>query len=396
MSRNLSKRSLEVPFTGVRRMIKYERNPFEYLDCIARSDRDLDVQGYSVRLSAFIANVCLAILMTWSHEDVEGSVYVIFMQVYTIFVATFISLARRRLSVADAHFCLTLTISPLAIYFAYSTARWFLNKRSNLYLRLGGTSHKLIATLTCAMVLQWFILPFIIYDAPDYVFEGQRCSVQTLQQFVIYRTFKMIQWVDLSLFLFPLFPFFYIVYTIRHVFDIAREHKRHQKKVRPWRFFRFVQVPWRFVRSWTLSNWIVVTYSHQWLRFLLVFIAYLTWAGGVGVWIPNMPKYWNDILQVLHEDSGGWPAYKADAKWDSLGYGQILATTVALKPLYEVCKLTIKRRHDLWHAVAHFPCSIWNGVVFLVTGHRNAWKNILREKEEREGHPLPCRLSSSA
>ncbi len=195
--------------------------------------------------------------MTWSREDVEESVYVIFMQVYTVLLATFISLARRRLSIADAHFCLSMTISPLSIYFVYSTARWLMNKRSSLYMRLG-KSHKLITTLTCLMVIQWVILEIIIYGAPDFVFEGQRCTSATLVGWLFYRIIKTTLSLDYSLFFFPVFPFFYIVYTLRHIFDIAREHKRHQKKVKKWRFFRFVQVPWTFVRSWTLSNWCVL------------------------------------------------------------------------------------------------------------------------------------------
>ncbi len=195
--------------------------------------------------------------MTWSREDVEESVYVIFMQVYTVLLATFISLARRRLSIADAHFCLSMTISPLSIYFVYSTARWLMNKRSSLYMRLG-KSHKLITTLTCLMVIQWVILEIIIYGAPDFVFEGQRCTSATLVGWLFYRIIKTTLSLDYSLFFFPVFPFFYIVYTLRHIFDIVREHKRHQKKVKKWRFFRFVQVPWTFVRSWTLSNWCVL------------------------------------------------------------------------------------------------------------------------------------------
>ncbi|KAF8886407.1 hypothetical protein CPB85DRAFT_1566832 [Mucidula mucida] len=312
-----------------------------YVECIARCDRDPDIQGYAVRLSVFIANVCLgmrirserlkpnpiAILMTWSHDDVAESVYVIFMQVYTILLAT--------------------------------TVLWLTNKRSNLYLRLG-KSHKIICFLTLLMAIQWLILPVIIYGVPGYVFDEDPCSVHTLEQLLFYRALKTVQWLDYSVYLFPLFPFFYIVYTLRHMFDIAWEHQRHQKKVTPWRFFRFVQIAWTFVRSWTLSNWIVVTYSHEWMIFLLVSIA-------------SIPE--------------------SDDKWDSLGFGQLLAATAAIQPLYEVCKLTIRRRHELWRTVAGYPRSFWNGVVFLVTGHRNSWKKILQEREDPEANAesLPLR-----
>lgn len=80
---------------------------------------------------------------------------------------------------------------------------------------------------------------------------------------------------------------------------------------------------WRSRIPMILILRIVVTYSHQWMIFLLVFIAYLTWANGVGAWIPSMPSYWNSVLQLIHEDEGGWSAYVADPNWDPLGFGQV-------------------------------------------------------------------------
>ncbi|KAF8868697.1 hypothetical protein CPB85DRAFT_1362130 [Mucidula mucida] len=355
-----------------------------YLECIAESDRDPDVQGYAVRLSTFIANVCLAILVTWSAEDVQESVYVILIQVYTIMLATFISLWRQKLSIADAHFALSLTISPLSIYFIYSTTRWMLNKSSNLYSRLGKSS-RMIAFLTVVMVVQWIVLDIIIYAAPDHVFKGQRCTSASFVGWLFYRIFKTTVSLNFSFIFIPVFPFMYILYSIRHIMDIIREHRRHQKKVKKWRLFRFVQVPWAFMRSWTLSNWIVVTYSHRWMIFLLVLIAYLTWAGGVGVWIPDFTVYWNNVVVILHEDDGSPapPPNNAHDDFDPFSFGQLLAATVALQPLFEVCKLTVCRRRDLWRTVAYYPKSLFNGIVFIVTGHRNPWKKILKEREER-------------
>ncbi|KAK0194055.1 hypothetical protein F5146DRAFT_1134832 [Armillaria mellea] len=92
-----------------------------YWDCIAQSDRDPDIQGCAVRLSTYVANLCLAILMTWSHENLNSSVHVILMQAFTIFIATFISLSRKMLSIADAHFVFSITVSPSPS--ALSTAR---------------------------------------------------------------------------------------------------------------------------------------------------------------------------------------------------------------------------------------------------------------------------------
>ncbi|KAF9017323.1 hypothetical protein BDZ89DRAFT_1140802 [Hymenopellis radicata] len=298
-----------------------------YLECIAESDRDPDVQGYAVRLSTFIANVCLGLLLTvYSHTSDMVRRRRIRQR----------TMWRQKLSIADAHFALSLTISPLAIYFIYSTTRWMFNKSSNLYSRLG-KSRRMIAFLTILMVVQWIVLDAIIYAAPDHVFKGQRCTSASLAGWLFYRIFKTAVSLDFSFFFIPIFPFMYIVYSIRHIMDIVREHKRHQKKVTKWRFFRFVQVPWAFMRSWTLSNWIVVTYSHRWMIFLLVLIAYLTWAGGVGVWIPDFTAYWNDVLVTLREDDGSTalPPNNAHDDFDPFSFGQLLAATVALQPLFE-------------------------------------------------------------
>ncbi|KAK0442638.1 hypothetical protein EV421DRAFT_570381 [Armillaria borealis] len=68
-----------------------------YLSCVARSNRDPDMQGYAVRLSTFIANVMLAILVKWSHDEVTESVGVVLLQVYSILLVTFIGMSRGNL-----------------------------------------------------------------------------------------------------------------------------------------------------------------------------------------------------------------------------------------------------------------------------------------------------------
>uniref|UniRef100_A0A0W0F2K9 Uncharacterized protein n=1 Tax=Moniliophthora roreri TaxID=221103 RepID=A0A0W0F2K9_MONRR len=104
-------------------MGNYNKDVIGYFVCVVRSDRDPDMQGYAVRLSAFVANVCIAILITWSEEEVRSSVSLVLLQTYTILLATAVSLIHHNLSIADAHFTLTITISPLGVYFVYSLYR---------------------------------------------------------------------------------------------------------------------------------------------------------------------------------------------------------------------------------------------------------------------------------
>ncbi|KAF9017422.1 hypothetical protein BDZ89DRAFT_1140723 [Hymenopellis radicata] len=101
-----------------------------YFDCFALSERDPDMQGFLVRISALIVNICLAILIKWSDEDLESSVGVVFVQVYAILLATFISMNNKSLSISDSHFALVLTISPLAVYFVFASFRFVFMRRT--------------------------------------------------------------------------------------------------------------------------------------------------------------------------------------------------------------------------------------------------------------------------
>ncbi|GAW02126.1 hypothetical protein LENED_003760 [Lentinula edodes] len=97
-----------------------------YALCVFSAEgQNPDMQGYAVRLSNFIVNVCLALLIRYSEESVSESVSALLLQVYTLMLCAFISLIRKQLSVADAHFALTSTVSPLAVYLLYAWIQWF-------------------------------------------------------------------------------------------------------------------------------------------------------------------------------------------------------------------------------------------------------------------------------
>ncbi|SJL16023.1 uncharacterized protein ARMOST_19538 [Armillaria ostoyae] len=236
-----------------------------YLSCVARSNRDPDMQGYAVRLSTFIANVMLAILVKWSHDEVTESVGVVLLQVYSILLVTFIGMSRGNLSMADAHFALSITVSPLSIYFLYSTLRVCLKNRNTLYERLG-KSKIMVGALTTLMLVLWIVLDLLIYFAN--VFEGE---------------------------------------------------------------------------TWTLK-----------------------------VWIVDMDFYYYKLLASFHESL----SYEPRINYDPLGFGQLLAATVALEPIYAVCVLAWKRRADIGAYLRQLPSSTWNGIVFIVTGHRSPWRTM--------------------
>ncbi|KAK0216647.1 hypothetical protein EDD85DRAFT_869782 [Armillaria nabsnona] len=342
-----------------------------YLSCVARSNRDPDMQGYAVRLSTFIANVMLAILVKWSHDEVTESVGVVLLQVYSILLVTFIGMSRGNLSMADAHFALSITVSPLSIYFLYSTLRVCLKKRNTLYERLG-RSKIMVGALTTLMLVLWIVLDLLIYFAN--VFEGETCASPTFIGWFFYRSVTAAKALELTIYFLPMLPLYYLIYALRHFSDIRNEYRRHMKKVKHWHSFRWVQTTWFALRSFLVSQWIVITRSHPWTIFLCISLGYMCWAGTLKIWIVDMDFYYYKLLASFHESF----SYEPRINYDPLGFGQLLAATVALEPIYAVCVLTWKRRADIGAYLRQLPSSMWNGIIFIVTGHRNPWR-IIRE-----------------
>ncbi|KAK0236179.1 hypothetical protein EDD85DRAFT_632837 [Armillaria nabsnona] len=328
--------------------------------------------------------------MTWSHENLNSSVHVILMQAYTMFIAAFVSLGRKKLSIADAHFVFSITVSPLSLYLVYSTFRLMMRKSTTLYQRLG-ESKRWTAIWSTLMLVIWIVLECMIYATRGYVFDKEGCTIATFKGWLVYRLFAGVVIFDYAVYFVPILPFMYLLYSLRHCKDIYREYKRHQGKVVKWRspFFRILQIPWSFIRSFVISNGVVVFQSHRWLIFFAALVVYLTWAGDIGIWFTDMQDLYNGLVHVLHQDEPGYQ-YKPEKKedFDPLGFGQILAATVAIGPIYEVAMLSFHRRWDVWEAIKHYPHSVWNGIVFIVTGHRNPWKKILKQREDSETETL--------
>ncbi|KAK0482760.1 hypothetical protein IW261DRAFT_1592447 [Armillaria novae-zelandiae] len=97
----------------------------------------------------------------------------------------------------------------------------------------------------------------------------------------------------------------------------------------------------------------------------------MCWAGTLKIWIVDMDFYCYRLAS-FHESL----SYEPRINYDPLGFGQLLAATVALEPIYAVCVLTWKRRVDISAYLRQLPSSMWNGIVFIVTGHRNPWRTV--------------------
>ncbi|KAK0211266.1 hypothetical protein DFS33DRAFT_1298454 [Desarmillaria ectypa] len=165
-------------------------------------------------------------------------------------------------------------------------------------------------------------------------------------------------------------------------------HTSHSaKKVVPWHSFRHIQTTWFSIRSFCLSQWIVITRAHPWTIFLCILLAYMCWAGTLKIWIVDMDFYYYKLLQSFHQS----PPYEPRINYDPLGFGQLLAATVAIEPIYAVCLLIWKRRADLESYIKRLPSAFWDGIVFIVSGRGNPWRIMhapLQDISPQEKPPL--------
>jgi hypothetical protein len=271
---------------------------FRYLVCVVDSERDPDMSGFAVRLSgtllsqfpkkegiltgplftctAFLINICLctsshtrffmiftpslAAVIAWSGEEVSEFVSSILITTFSLLLCTFLSLLRKSLSVADAHFAIIITISPLALYIVYAAIRDILGKPTRLFRSNGGLmeSKRVIRLFSLFLLLSWVGLEILLYAGGEDVFAGKGCDL-TWWQFMKYRTVlsangaKATRPLWISLVLMPL-PF--VVYFLRHLGDIWREYQRREEVARKWGkgvdWFR--QMVWFWPR-WTQATW---------------------------------------------------------------------------------------------------------------------------------------------
>ena len=68
----------------------------------------------------------------------------------------------------------------------------------------------------------------------------------------------------------------------------------------------------------------MVFQSHRWLVFFAAFIAYLSWAGDIGVWFIDMEQFYDILVHALHEDEPNYQyTSRPEDDFDTLGFGQV-------------------------------------------------------------------------
>ncbi|KAF8906454.1 hypothetical protein CPB85DRAFT_878007 [Mucidula mucida] len=362
-----------------------------YFDCFVSDERDPDMQGFIVRVSAFIVNICLAILIKWSKDDLISPVGIVFLQVYTILLATFITMRNKDMSIPDSHFALVLTISPLSVYFVYATARFLFRRQTLLYRRLSRTYQIVVAVSTLIMLSLWIVMQFLMYFAGDHFFgddDGKlQCSHPSFRSWWFYRLVEFCIYVNWSIYLIPVFLALFIVYALRHVVDIWREAKHHRSVVAKRRWCaRWIQSPWIFCHVY---HQVYLDRCHT-LASVVHFLRYhhnlLDMGRSHRPTLTSMASFYGLISTSLRESAGEEPTARPDdpSVNDIFAYGQLLAGAATIEPIYRVLKLAYTRRRDFWVQIKHLPQWIWNGVLYFFAGRENPWEGVLRGRKATE------------
>lgn len=166
-------------------------------------------------------------------------------------------MARKQLSVADAHFAISLTVSPLTVYLVYASFRDLFGKPTLVYTGRP-KSKNLFKTFAFTLLATLIVLDLLIYLGGTHVFAGQDCGRITFAAWFGYRfELSAISFTFSGLFGIPslVAPFF--LYTIRHWKDIREERRRHMRNLKRWKSFRWVQTSYATVKFFILSQWYV-------------------------------------------------------------------------------------------------------------------------------------------
>ncbi|KAJ8094256.1 hypothetical protein PM082_006795 [Marasmius tenuissimus] len=361
----------------------------DYLRCMATNDRSSDIQGFAVRLAALVSHICIAILIAWSDpSSVKSAVDVLLLQNFTILVCSVITLivgggTRISLSQADAHFVLVLTITPVSLYLIYSSIFRFLLKRPNrLFKSLEPAARYITCVSAITMLIWWVVYTIVLYSST--IFEKCRPSPRG---WLTYKKFTTLDNLSVVIYFVLLIPFMWIVYFIRHFTDIREEYKRHvwkEKDIPTWTQGNFgrVQQFGRAIKSFIISQWVVIKLSHPWLFPYTIIICFLIWGALLLIFKFDTRWYYYRVLQDLGQAKEGDKPGGGEG-FAVLSYGQLLAIAVAIDPVLSTLKLAYSRRRDVVALLRRCPRSVRNDVVFVVTGHQNPWKEVQEEKKKR-------------
>ena len=112
--------------------------------------------------------------MTWSPESVDMGIQSLLFQIYPILLSTLLSINRQQLSLADAHFVISVSSSPLMLYLVVASIGELVGIKTGLYKRI--KSNRLIIRALGAMVLPLWTGLSMTTSMSGKAFKDSSCS----------------------------------------------------------------------------------------------------------------------------------------------------------------------------------------------------------------------------
>ncbi|EDR03024.1 uncharacterized protein LACBIDRAFT_307555 [Laccaria bicolor S238N-H82] len=315
------------------------------------------------------SNVCytsrIAILLRWSGHDLKTSIFMLLSQVYPILIATASSIGSEDLSLFDAHYAVAVTASPITVYLVYSSFRDLFLGPNILFQKLM-SSKAIVRYLGLMLPFLWLFVSLMTSFYTKAFRNSPLCRGMTLSlwtEFQLASNFigvldvmgkrdlidDIVQRGGLGT-VSLLGLWIYGIYLVRHRRDIFHKYQTWQNKSQHLPTWKRI-----FLTVWyiPMACWFVVTKSHPWMIFLVVFCFHWSWCLG--------------IARGLTFDG-----YQ-------FNYGQVTSVFSIIPPFLAVGELLVQRSSDIFDYFKGMPRYFCTGVRFLLTGRPNSREQDLLE-----------------
>ncbi|PVG03833.1 hypothetical protein CPB86DRAFT_308002 [Serendipita vermifera] len=108
--------------------IRHDASHDPWQRCVQIPD-NLDMQGFFVRLSLFVSQICYVILLSFSRERVTTVVSSVLLQNYALLIGSLASISREKLSPNDIHFAISAVHSPVFHYLLLTSAAHLIHRQ---------------------------------------------------------------------------------------------------------------------------------------------------------------------------------------------------------------------------------------------------------------------------
>ncbi|KAG8798878.1 hypothetical protein FRC16_006370 [Serendipita sp. 398] len=117
-----------------------------------------DIQGFLVRLSLFISQMCFATLLVFSRKDIRTIIASLLLQNYSLLIASIVFIRLEKLSPNDIHFAIGAVLSPVFHLLLWDTISDLIKRsRYGLSGQLGSLRH-LSRLFMLGIVPIWVVL----------------------------------------------------------------------------------------------------------------------------------------------------------------------------------------------------------------------------------------------